>query len=82
MAPWIWAAITASSVVFGQLQNFGTDPGEAKRGDKMISQSERMIAQNEKMLKQSRIAIRLAILALVISAIGCAISLIAVFLRH
>jgi hypothetical protein len=72
MAPVIWSAIAASGLVFGQLQNFGTgpDPGETKRGEKMISQSERMIAQNEKMLRLSRLAIGVAILALIIGLVA------------
>jgi hypothetical protein len=51
----LWSVIAASSVLFGQLQNFGTDPDEKKRGEKMIA--------------QNRTAIRIAIGAIVISLI-------------
>jgi heme exporter protein D len=67
MAPLTWLAIAASGLVLGQVQNFGTDPDEKKRGEKMISQGERVVAQNEKMVKQQWIAIGIAIVALIIS---------------
>jgi hypothetical protein len=60
MAHSIGAVIVAASLLLGQTQNFGTDPEEKTRG-------ERMIAQNEKMLSQNRLAIGIAILALVVS---------------
>ena len=64
----IGVAIVAASLIFGQMQNFGTDPEEKTRG-------ERMVAQNEKMLTQNRVAIGIAVLALIVSLI----SLIVVF---
>jgi hypothetical protein len=70
MAPLIWSTIAASGLLFGQLQNFGGDPEEAKRGEKMISQNERMIGQNEKSLRLSRLAIGIAMLALIISLLA------------
>jgi len=57
MAPLTWLAIAASGLVFGQLQNFGTDPEEKKRGERMLSQGERGLDQNEKMVEQQRILI-------------------------
>jgi hypothetical protein len=58
MALWVWSVIASSDLLFGQLQNFGTDPEEKKRGEKMISQSEKGIALNENMVKQQRISSR------------------------
>jgi len=55
--------VVAASLLFGQTQNFGTDPEEKTRGEKMI-------AQNEKMLTQNRVAIGIAILALLVSLVS------------
>jgi hypothetical protein len=84
MGPLTWLAITASSLAFGQLSNFGTgpDPEEKKRGEKALSQGDTVISQNEQMLKQNRVAIRIALIALAISLISVLISLIAIFPRH
>jgi len=73
MAHSIGAVIVAASLLFGQMQNFGTDPEEKARG-------ERMIAQNEKMLSQNRIAIGIAILALLVSL--ASLILVFVFRSH
>ncbi len=82
MASLIWSVLAASGLLFGQLQNFGPDPEEKKRGEKMISQSElgialneKMVALSDKMVRQQRIAIGIAILALLIG-------LIALFRQH
>ena len=66
-----WLVVATSSVLFGQLQNFGTDPDDKKRGEKMIS-------QNENMIKQQQTAIRFSILAVIISVV----SLLIAILRH
>jgi hypothetical protein len=85
MGPLIWLAITASGLLFGQLQNFGTpapDPEEKKRAERALSQGETAISQNERMLKQNRTAIHIAIVALGVSVISVLISLIAIFWRR
>jgi hypothetical protein len=63
----IGAVIVAASLLFGQMQNFGTDPEEKTRGEKMIAQNEKMVALNKKMVTQNRVTIGIAILALVVS---------------
>jgi hypothetical protein len=70
----ILSAIAASTLVLGQLTNFGnaSDPEEAKRGEKMVSQNERMISL-------SKIAIGIAGLALVISLFALLVSLWSTF---
>jgi hypothetical protein len=74
----IGPVIVAASLLFGQMQNFGTDPEEKTRAEKMIAQNERMIAQSKKMVSQNRVAIGIAILALLVSLA----SLILVFVFH
>ncbi len=69
MAHSIGAVIVVASLLFGQVQNFGTDPEEKTRG-------ERVIAQNEKMLTQNRVAIGIAILALLFSLISLIVVLV------
>jgi hypothetical protein len=67
MAHSIGAVIIAASLLFGQIQNFGTDPEEKTRGEKMVSQNETMVALNKKMVTQNQVAIGIAILALIVS---------------
>ena len=67
------AVIAVASLLLGQVQNFGTDPEEKTRGEKMI-------AQNEKMLTQNRVAIGIAILALIVSL--ASLILVFVFRSH
>jgi hypothetical protein len=74
----IGAAIVAASLLFGQMQNFGTDPEEKTRAEKMIDQNEKMVALNKQMVTQNRVAIGIAILALLVSLA----SLILVFIFH
>ena len=69
----IGAVIVTTSLLFGQLQSPGPDPGEKIRGEKMI-------AQNEKMLTQNRVAIGIAILALIVSL--ASLILVFVFRSH
>ena len=71
----IGAVIVAASLLFGQMQNFSTDPEEKTRGEKMIAQNEKMTALNKKMVTQNLVAIGIAVLALIVSVV----SLIKVF---
>lgn len=67
----IGVVIAAASLLFAQVQNFGTDPEEKTRDEKMIALSEKMVTQN-------RVAIGIAILAMLVSLA----SLILVFVFH
>jgi len=74
----IGAVIAAASLLFGQMQNFGTDPEEKTRGERIIAQNEKMVALNKQMVTQNRVAIGIAILALLVSLA----SMILVFVFH
>jgi len=78
MAQSIGVVIVAASLLFGQMANFGTDPEEKTRGEKMIAQNEKMVALSQQMVTQNRVAISIAILALIVSLA----SLILVFVLH
>ena len=76
----IGAMVAAASLLFGQMQNFGTDPEEKTRDEKMIAQNEKMVALNKQMVTQNRVAIGIAILALIVSLTS--LILVFVFRSH
>ena len=63
-------ALTIAAIgLIARLSNFGGDPEEKKR-------AERMIAQNEEMISQNRMTIRIAIGALLVSLVSLVLSVV------